>query len=189
MARYLSKYSAFKKTVRKAQQTLVQTVNGPQLELVREPIIAYFQQAIVTAEEREKAGRQFGFLGVADGETEPNRRISGYDTEEQAKLNLWDAATHQEVVRMLDKDTGPDYFRVEQTRLEKPWPLYDDLEATGRRTNVMVAEKIVQTVEMLGLNPETIIAYEKENRNRAEVIEALQPAPVPVEDETILVQA
>lgn len=188
MAKYLSKFSKFKKTVRKGEQMLTASPAGPQMQLVREPIIALFQQAIVTSEERDDAFRHFGFRGVADGEDDPGRRVSGYDTEEAARNYAWDEETLAEVERVLDAGVGSDYYRIEHARLAAPWPRYDELTAQGRRTVEICAQQIQQTVEQLGLDPDAVSAYERENLNRPEVLVLLEK-PAPVEDEAILVDA
>lgn len=173
MARYLSKYSSMKKTVRKAQQTLVQGPQGPFLQVMEPAHIAIFAKAGVTPWERDFALKHFGFTGVADGE-DPIGRLSLYDTDAEADRHGWTPEEKAEIEAVLDAGVSSDYFRVEKPRLTAPWPSYDDLLPQGRRTAELVAEQIAETVKTLGLDAEGVIAYELENRNRPEVIEALQ---------------
>lgn len=173
MARYLSKYSSMKKTVIKSQQTLVQGPQGPYLQQMRPPHIAFFRTTGVTPWEREFAIAHFGFSGIADGE-DPVNRISSYDTDEEAKLNGWTPEEKAAVEHLLDTQATSDYFRVEKPALLAPWPNYDELVPQGRRTKELVAEQIAETVKTLGIDREAVIAYELENGNRREVLEALQ---------------
>lgn len=78
--------------------------------------------------------------------------------------------------RMLSsRKYGRDYAHAPEPPVAKPWPRYDDLKAGGRgRTAEMVAEEIVARVKDLGLDPADVIAYEKRNANRAEVLAALE---------------
>lgn len=190
MAKYVSKYSRFKKTVRKGEQMLVSSATGPTMQVTREPIIALFQQSIVSAKERADAIAHFGFLGVADGEDDPGRRVSAYDTDEAARSGAWDAETKLEVERTLDAGVGHDYYKLEDVRLPAPWPRYDEIVVYGRRTAELCAEKISDTVKMLGLDPAAVAAYERENLNRPEVLEALEAEPAEeAAEEQILVDA
>ena len=61
---------------------------------------------------------------------------------------------------------------------------------TGRRTDEKVVEQILAGIDTTGVDPAAVVAYERENLNRAEVIaavEALQAGPV--EDEEPLIAA
>lgn len=177
MARYLSKYSSFKKTVKKGEQTLIQGAHGPVLHELSAPHIALFQKMGVTPWERDYAIAHFGFKGIAEGE-DPLNRMSSYDTDEEAVRLGWGDEQKAAVEKLLDlgQHTG-DYVRIERPRLPAPWPNYDELLPQGRRSAEMVASQIAETVKALGLNVDTVLAYERENRNRADVLEALQPEP------------
>ena len=163
MARYLSKYAAFKKTVLKGASTLVQGPDGPRVEQTRQPVIALFQQSGVSLWERELAKDRFGFRGVAEGE-DPWRRVSAYDTDEQAKRLAWTPEQKASAESLLDAQQGADYFRVEKPRLAAPWPSYSTT-ASGR---------VLELVRELDIDVEYAIEYEKENKNRSTVIRALE---------------
>lgn len=69
---------------------------------------------------------------------------------------------------------GRDFVHVPAPQVPAPWPAYDDLVAGGRgRTNEAIAAEIAETVEKLGLAPNLVAAYERQHRNRDEVLEAL----------------
>lgn len=184
MARYLSKYSAMKKTVIKAEQALIQGPQGPMMQVMREPVIAIFQKAGVTPWERQFAAQHFGFVGLAEGE-DPLGRISSYDTDEEAIRHGWSPEQKIAVEELLDRQQSADYFRVEKPRTPAPWPNYDEIVPQGRRTIELVAAQIAETVQTLGIDPEAVIVYELENKARPEVLEALSP----VVDAEILVNA
>jgi len=173
VARYISKYSSMKKTVRKATHTLIQGQNGPVLHEVSAPHIAFFRPVGITPWERDFAVTHFGFKGVADGE-DPLKRISSYDTDEEAKRLNWSDEEKAAVEKMLDDGQNADYFRIERPRLPAPWPKYDELVPQGRRTIELVAAQIAETVRTLGLDPQTVAAYERENLNREIVIAELE---------------
>lgn len=168
MARYISRASGFKKTVIKGEQTLVQGPSGPQLSVLKDAHIALFEQGNVTPWEVERAAEVWGndFKGVAEGES-PLRRISAYDTDLAAERNGWDAATKASVERLLDAQQGQDYFRVDRPRLSPPWPLYDNLDDADAIVTIAGA-----TLEADGIAH--AVAYEKENLNRTDVVDALQ---------------
>lgn len=160
--RYLAK-GGYKKTVRKAEVQIVQGPNGPVETLARAPEIAVFWQFGVTPWERELARERFTFTGLAEGEN-PVKRLSIYDTDIAARERNWDAKTKAEVERVLDEGQNEFYFRVDEPLALKPWPKYDEARS---------APKIAEAVLSLGLDVGGVIAYERENKNRESVIEAL----------------
>lgn len=173
MARYISRASAFKKTVRKATQTLINTPQGPEKITSEEPIVAIFRQAGTTPWEAEQALERFKFLGLGEGEN-PLHRVSSYDTDEVARSQGWSTELKKHVEDVLDAGQGPDYFRCDKPRLSAPWPTYDDFTD---------AKKIAERIRELGLNVEHACAYERENKNRENVVAALEAL---VEEEQVL---
>jgi len=129
------------------------------------------------------------FRGLTDDE-DPLWRLSSFDTDEAAKKHGWTAdekARFEEVLRNSPSN-GSDYIIVDTPRVPKPWPKYDDLVVIGRRTIEMVAKEIAETVSSLGLDPDFVSAYERENANRPEVLAALAESKT-VEPEEELIQA
>lgn len=194
MARYISKYSNFKKTVLKGTTALVSTPNGPVQQITQAPIIAYFRQAGVTNWEKEQALRHFNYVqeihsedpdhasyrvnrvvaGQADGE-DITKRFSYYDTDEQANLNLdWTPEIKRKVEELLDRGVGPDYFRSEKPKMTAPWPAYDTLVPHGQRKIEHVSQKIIETMVEIGADPEYVLQYERENLRREPVIAAIE---------------
>lgn len=151
---------------------------------VQTGIVCDFRQIghAATPWEQDAALKTFEFNGLAIGE-DPLRRLGYYDTDIAAQQFGWDADTKKLVEdRLLSGASyGIDYLRVEKPKLPAPWPTYDTLVQQGRRTNQMVAEKIAETVADIGIDPQVVINYERENLGREEVIKAvevlLEPKP------------
>lgn len=107
-------------------------------------------------------------------------RIGTFDTNliEDPKLRA-----KVEEMMLAHPDHGRDFILVEQPKIPRPWPRYDELRVQGRRTVEMVVETIVAKVKEDGYSPEDVLAYERQNLNRPEVVEALEElARVPDED-------
>ena len=175
MARYISQWGSYKIKVIPAQYTLIQGPNGPHEVLTRNPVIAIFSQQGITPYEKEVALARFRFKGLAEGE-DPLRRISSFDTEQEARQMGWDEQFKNEVERILDQKQGIDFFRVDKPKAAAPWPTYDKTPP----------KKVLQMTEDMCIDPELVIAYEAENKNRPEIIEALQPGE---KEEEIIVSA
>lgn len=150
----------------------------------KSPEVASFKVGLLFPWEIAAAKSTFHFRGQTAwgspgnvGElVDPSGRIAYYDTVEQQKQNGWTDEYRQRVEQGLlnNKFLGSDFILVERPELPKPWPKYDELVAHGRRTVVMVAEQIKETVDSLGLDTESVVAYEETHLNRPEVINALR---------------
>lgn len=178
MARYISRASQFKKTVARAATQIVETVHGPVTHEVGRSTIAFFQQGGATPYEVELAQERFKFTGLAEGEL-PTRRLSVYDTDEQARLHGWDPELKAEIEATLDAGQSADYFRVEPQPAPAPWPTYDQLDAAA----------VVKAVPLLGSDPDMVLAYERAHKNRKSVIDALSQAAAQHADSGIEVPA
>lgn len=176
MARYISQWGAYKIKVIPSEYTLVQGEHGPKEVLSRNPIIAQFSKQGITEYEREAALEHFRFKGIAEGE-DPLRRISSYDTDQEAAQYGWDKKTKEEIERVLDLRQGVDYFRVDKPRAIAPWPTYDKTPPG----------KVLQMVSDMGIDPDAVMEYERENKNRPQIIEALEAEVT--DDEEIVVPA
>lgn len=109
-----------------------------------------------------------------------------YNLEGDVQQNGWDEEEQAAIVERLG--TAANVFRVEKPRIPAPWPAYDKLAAVGRRTVTMVAEKIAETVKELELDPALVVAYERDNQDRPEVIAAVEQlgAEEETEDEPLV---
>jgi hypothetical protein len=205
LPRYISKYGGYKKTVLKSQRTLVSTPLGPEDREIRTAVIAEFKKGGVTAWEKEQALQHFRMVqpiestdpdhasysitrdaaGMYEGE-DLTTRFSYYDTDEQAFFNKWSPEKKVEIEKNLNDQQNSDYFRCDKPKRPAPWPAYDKLVKQGQRTIALVAEKIAAKVTEDGYDPENVIAYETENLNRPEVVDALKKLLVEkVPEETV----
>lgn len=98
-----------------------------------------------------------------------------WDSENEQRLLGW-TDDFRELVEDRIKSSasfGSQVFAIDRPRQMAPWPNYPKLTVQGARTVDKVAESIRDTVDTLGLDPSIVIAYERENENRHEVIAAL----------------
>lgn len=174
MARYISRSQKFKKAIRKAKQTIVQGPQGPVYQTVVEPMAALFEQGGATPDEIRLALERFQFKGLAEGEN-PARRISVYDTDEQARRLGWDDDLKAEIEALLDRDQSSDYFKVEAPAAPIPWPSYDQTPPA----------KILEVALMVGVDPSAVLRYERENKNRTQVVKQLEESLAP-QDEVVV---
>lgn len=163
MARYISKAQAFKKTLRKAKLTLINTPVGPEQKETTPPLIGFFQQGGATTAEVRTALQRFKFKGLAEGEN-PATRLSVLDTDELAHAQNWTPEEKAEIEELLDAGQGEFYFKVVPEPAAKPWDNYDETPAA----------QISATATMIGKDPELVLAYERENKNRKSVIEEME---------------
>jgi hypothetical protein len=104
-------------------------------------------------------------------ELDPAERCSSFDTERE----IPDRELRAEVEQALlsSPDFGKAYWLYERRGAAMPWPAYDKLVVQGRRTAEMVAEKIALMTLDMGLDPATVLTYEREHLNRPLVVETL----------------
>ena len=143
---------------------------GSSMQTLVQPMAAIFEQGGATQDEVNLALERFQFKGLYEGEN-PARRISIYDTDEQARQHAWSDELKAEIEALLDRDQGPNYFRVESPKATLPWPSYDETPAA----------KVMEVARTIGVDPSTVLAYERENQNRPSVLKALEPKQILVE--------
>lgn len=122
---------------------------------------------------------------------DPLYRFSVFDTELFAKEHGLDDAKREEMEAFLlsRPEYGGDYIMVEEPRLAPPWPTYDDFRGVrGLPTAAAIAKKVSED----GFNVDDVIAYERQNANRSDVITELENIGAPefvVDDNEGLVKA
>lgn len=122
-----------------------------------------------------KAQQRFDFKGRGDGE--PVSMLVGvFDSALAKAQQRWTDDEHDAVVRHLRSVQNPYWFIAEEPRVPAPWPTYDRLTVQGRRTAEQVAEKNVETATEIGVPLESLVAYERQNRNDAKVVAAYEAA-------------
>lgn len=155
-------------------------------------------------EHEAKAARavflNFGMPVEPDGVTaiDPVYRFSVFDTEEyQAEhkddmvyppFKPFDDEMRVELEQWLlnHADYGNAFIMVEAPRLEPPWPKYDEFRGVrGMPTGQRVAERVLED----GYDILEVLAYERANKNRSDVVDALEAllAPEPADDSVLVV--
>lgn len=164
MARYVSQYAAFGVQVLGPTSQVIQGENGlPQIRQVSEGYRAQFRQQGLLPWEEQMALERFNFRGVAEDENPIARRCSVFDTEQAQREEGWDNETREQVEARLDALQDQNYFRADTPKAKKPWPTYDEAQAS----------KIATIVAELGISVEEVVRYERENANRADVLKSL----------------
>lgn len=176
--RFASKSQRYKREVRKPVFALVQGANGPEKVATRENIIAEFRQAGLTAHEREQVLARFTFNGLAEGE-DALRRVSIYDTDQEAVDQEWDDETKAAIEANLIEGQNEWYFQLVEQRAAKPWPTYDS----------QTPKQILDTVVATGADVEGVLLYERENKNRATLVGELESQLAAEEEKEPLVAA
>lgn len=163
MARYVAKYQKY--AIQARPQKEIVTIDGHAM-VAQEQVVLEFQQGAVQAHEIDAAQAHFRHLGVPEG-LDPIYRLSAFDTQWAAKDFHWNDETREFVEGFLDSSVsnGVDFIKVEAPRAPAPWPNYD---------RVKDIKKLLAKVEEDGYEIDAVVAYERENQNRAEVIELLE---------------
>ena len=146
---------------------------------ISEPgVRAQFVTGDFTLKEKQIAQERFHFTGLPVDEytqmpVDPSYRIGTFDTSMQG----WDEETRRfaEEALLNNLAHGPEYILVEVDRAVAPWAGYDTL----------AGDKVVEMVKATGSDPEDVITYERENKNRKTVISALEELLDPA-DETVI---
>lgn len=221
MARYISKFRRYKITVRKHVEMVLANGSKNVIQQGITCEFKHVSESPVFNHEKELAKRTFKFRGTLQEEDEAtpvdpvygvNSRLGVFDTDEAAKQGRWDEIERRENKQRADDglDTSPgwlkrevedfldsynahgrDYIKVVLPKAERPWPTYDKVTAQGRRTIEMVAQHVLATVREIGVDPEQVIAYERDfpRKESEAVIDAMQSLLSEVEPEDELVVA
>jgi hypothetical protein len=157
---------------------------------------ASFWQSDITAAELEFAERHFspngrttevdevtltpllGRLSVYD--TEAEKEVAKYDEIDEQMLGetipgsrgkLWERGTMKRMVEeklVARAATSQTFALVVEPRVAPPWPAYDSFPGE--------VEDLVAVIQAQGHHIPAVIAYERQNRRRADVIAALEDA-------------
>ena len=128
----------------------------------------------------------FRGLGVDPDTDEPVSkwsRIGVLDTDHVAGVRGWTAERKAEVERIVlaNPDHGTLYKMFEPEPATPPWPTYDDMRGGGRGHTT--AQAIAEFAVAGGYKLEDVVAFERQGRNREDVIAALE-AKLAATDET-----
>ena len=207
--RFASKYRRYKITARRHE---TMTLANGMSNILHHGVICEFQHGGLREWEKEKATARFKFRGTtqeADQVTpvDPSSRLAYYDTDEHAtQWAEWDlreidpvtgkhltpGTIKAEVEAFLTsyRSFGIDYMLLEPDPVTAPWPAYDDLKVSGKRTAALVAERHLQVAFATGVPVEALIAYERQTRAHPEILQAYEDALLePAQPEEDLVEA
>jgi len=144
----------------------------------KKPVLAEFHQGGLTEWEQIVALESFDFSGLPEG-VNPLSRISMFDTE--AYITRYPEDEQESMLIMIDKrlkqlsDTFPNEFIiVEKPAQPKPWPTFDENVLEDTKVDGHVVPGILTLQTLSGWSPEAIRLYEVENKNRPEVVEAME---------------
>jgi hypothetical protein len=145
-------------------------------KIVQEQLVARFTVAQTSGEERALARQMWTFNGFYQEEdwvtiVEPDYRISAFDSEIAQREEGWtdDERVLVEQTLLREAERVPmDMIAIAVKRTEPPWPLYDQFKGTP----VQLCNKIEED----GYEFASVLAYERENQNRPEVVAKLELA-------------
>ncbi len=172
-----------------ARITLEQSVedydpHNPRRHVITKPTLKAVFTNDTTQYERDIAKKTFKFNGLprdefTDMPVDPDYRISGFDTTTQG----WDDETREKAEKLLleHPNNGSDFIIVEAPERPAPWKGYDTITSV---------KKILELVTDTGSDAEEVLSYERENKNRPQVVEALElVVNPPVQDDEVVVEA
>jgi hypothetical protein len=115
------------------------------------------------------------------GEISPRSRLGVFDSRKAAESLEWTDEDHDLVVEKLraSSENGLRFIEILAPKRPAPWNGYDNLDS---------AERILAAVDATGVDPAEVIAYERENADREEVIAALTEL-LPEEELAITIDA
>ena len=183
MARFVARFRSYSHGVRPG---IVEHIAPGQTRPVVRELEAKFDHRGLTEYEKEVALQKLRFPGLPEDkdtrtDVSPISRLSVFDSERARKTFGWSEEEEALVVQTLREShlNGVEFFEVEQPKRPIPWNGYDELEI----------EKVLEAVEITGINPAEVLAYERENQAREELVLALAELAGEDVDEQIVVQA
>lgn len=181
-ARFVARYGAFSVGIQDEIREFYATGKS---KVLQRRIDANFQNRLVTDEDFAVALATFTFPGLPeDFDTNtlvsPRYRVSVWDSEIAKRDEGFTDEEIELIISKLREDPsyGYDFVEVDVPKKKAPFPTYDDLEDI---------EQIVAIVKGAGLSIDEVVEYEKENRNREDLIKAL--LGVDVDENAIVVKA
>ena len=183
MARFVSSHRNYSHGIRPH----VDAHLGPDGKMVPEQkeLSADFSPDLRNEEDTAVALASLQFRGLPiyeDGRpVKPHYRISVFDSEIAKLQHGWTDEEEALVVEGLHKSghEGTMFVEVVPVPTDKPWNGYDDLTD---------AKRVVELAVAIGASLQQVASYERENRNRPEVIAAVE-AEIEKAGETIVVSA
>lgn len=167
--RFVAKYQKY--AIQARPQREIVTIDGIPM-VAQEQIILEFEQGSLRPYEVDAGISQLGARrGLPDG-IDPSYRLSVFDTEWAQAAFGWDNDTVEYAEKFLQANPsfGVDYIMVEEPKVAAPWPRYD---------SIADLEQLVEKVVTDGFDIADVIAYERQNQNRPDVLAALELEQLP----------
>ena len=185
---FVSKASRLRVTFRGASDRFAP--NGAVIEH-RPRVYAEFRHGPVPdwAMKQVLARIDFGFL--AEGWS-PEQQVATFDSFTAQRDMGWSDEEREALEQYMLGKGSEDFIMVEPEKAPVPWAAYDKLSARKGLPHEQAVDKIFNIVRDTGIDPQVVIDYERENRNRADVIqmmENLAGSKVESDDGDILVGA
>lgn len=142
---------------------------GEKIDTIR-AITAKFSRGWCPAWAVPLAESRFNFVAKPEVIAIP-QWIACLDTGSAQLENGWTDEERKLVEQAVSSMPGSEVMHVEPPALPAPWPNYDELTVQGRRTAEVVAAKNLATAAEIGVSVQSLIDYEKQNRNDERIVE------------------
>lgn len=172
MAIYVSKNASLLVVIRNAKQII--TAAGDPVQTVSR-LTAQFQRGNAGDRYTDQALSRLDFGVVPDAL--PVARKTGVFNTEQAQIDYgWSDEDRKFVEDALDRMQGNEagFIRVEELKVEAPWPAIEKLRPHGRRTNDIAAEKLLEAAATFGADLDDLADYLKQENWPAPVVDAVR---------------
>lgn len=113
--------------------------------------------------------------------------LCAYDSEVAQQEHQWSDEERAMIEAKLRAQA--DVIEILPPQTETPWPNYDKIVVHGRRKIEHVVEKVLEGIETTGVSKDQVLAYERQNLNREEVLAAVEAHDKVSEPEEELVEA
>lgn len=180
-ARFVSRFGNYSVGV---QSSVREHFGTGESRLLRRRIDANFQRVLTSDEDFALALGSFTFTGLPEDfdtnmNVSPRFRVSTWDSEWAKANEGWTDEEIDLIIETLRRDPGYgiDHVEVSQAPAKAPFPAYDELSV----------DEILQIVKLTSIDPDSVIEYELENKNRESLIKRLSGKVE--DDDTVVVQA
>lgn len=111
----------------------------------------------------DEVSKRLTFRGHPD-ELPLTARMGVFDSDLAAKERGWSDEDKKVLEDWLDSRQGATngFIRIELPRVDAPWPKITELTVHGRRTPDLVAEKMVETAQDIGVELDVLLRFVKQ---------------------------
>jgi hypothetical protein len=178
-ARFVSSYGNYSYGV---QSAVHEHFGTGESRTLKRRIDAQFHRGNVTDDDLAFAVATFSFPGLPHNEEtntniSPRYRVSVWDSEWSKEFDGFSDEEIDLIVDTLRRGEGTDHREMTIPAAGVPFPSYDELSVG----------EILQVVKITSIDPQSVLAYERENANREDLIAKLEGKAV--DDDVVVVQA